>query len=269
MADAVTSTTGSSAASSTLDILKAEKNPSKAEAGSQKLSEDFDSFLLLLTTQLKNQDPTDPMDTNEFTNQLVQFSVAEQAINTNQNLEELIELQKGSQFEEALGYIGKAVDAKGNAGELNNGFANFLYELDAPANTVNIVISDGAGRAVFSGQGPTDKGKNRVVWNGVNSFTGQDELNGTYFINIVAKNASGETITSKTLTTGIVTSAEMQGENMMLNVAGTSIKISDIDAVRVPTQVTTTNPPADDGEDETVDNTTPDDETVVDETEEG
>ena len=240
MVDAATNTTNSTSSAQTqLDLIRQNTNPSKAEAGEQKLSEDFDNFLLLLTTQLKNQDPTEPLDTNQFTNQLVQFSIAEQSINTNQNLEELIEIQKGSKFQEAVAYIGKAVDAKGNAGELESGFANFIYELDAPANTVSIVISDGAGRAVFSGQGPTEKGKNRVVWDGVNSFNGRDEEEGTYFINIVAKNASGETVTSRTFTTGIVTSAELQGDEMVLNVAGTTVKISDVDAVRAASDITT------------------------------
>lgn len=246
MVDAITSSGTGSAAASTLDVLKADKNPSKATAGAQKLSGDLDNFLLLLTTQLKNQDPSEPMDTNEFTNQLVQFTVAEQGVNTNQNLEKLIDLQKGSQFQDALGYIGKDVDAKGNAGELANGYGNFIYSLDAPANTVSIVVSDGAGRAVFSGQGPTEKGKNRVVWDGINSFNGQKEAEGTYFINVIAKNAAGETVTSKTFTTGTVTSAEMQGTDMVLNVAGTSVKLADIDAVRVPTNIAPTKQTATD-----------------------
>lgn len=243
----VDATSSASAASSTLDLLKASSNPSKATTDAQKLSGDFDNFLKLLTTQLKNQDPTEPLDTNEFTGQLVQLTVAEQAVNTNQNLEKLIELQKSGQFQDALGYIGRTIDAKGNAGEVVNGFGSFIYSLDAPANNASIVISDGAGRAVFSGQGPTQSGKNRVVWDGVNSFNGQQEADGVYFINVVAKDGSGNVINSQTYTTGEVTSAEMQGSDMVLNVAGTTVKLADVDAVRVTTQLTKVDDSGDSG----------------------
>lgn len=71
-----------------------------------KLAEDFDQFLNLLTTQLQNQDPLNPMDSNEFTNQIVQFSQVEQAINTNQKLDSLVSLQLASISGAALNYVG-------------------------------------------------------------------------------------------------------------------------------------------------------------------
>ncbi len=224
-----------------LDLINAARNPGQSEAGTQKLADDFDQFLTLLTTQLKNQDPTDPLDTNEFTNQLVQFSIAEQSVAQNANLEKLIELQESGAFDSALNYIGREVEATGNAGELAGGFAPFAYELDAPANTVSLVITDGAGRAVFSGQGAKESGKNRVVWDGVNSFNGVDEPEGTYFINVIARNAAGETVTSRTLTTGLVTGAQAQGDEMVLTVAGTSVKVSDVRAVNLPTTIVGTS----------------------------
>lgn len=223
-----------SQSSTQLDLINQSKNAAKDKVGTQKLADDFDTFLLLLTTQLENQDPTEPLDTNEFTNQLVQFSVAEQAVAQNENLEKLIALQESGAFDSAIAYIGKEVEANGNAGELVGGFAAFTYELDAPANNVNIVITDGAGRAVYSGQGSKDSGKNRVVWDGTNSFNGADEIEGTYFINVIAKNAAGETVTSRTLTTGLVTGAEAQGEEMVLTVAGTTVKVEDVKAVSLP-----------------------------------
>ncbi len=225
-----------STAETQLDLIKQNENPSKSEIGEQKLAEDFDNFLLLLTTQLENQDPTEPLDTNEFTNQLVQFSIAEQSVATNQNLEELIAAQKSNQLNSAVEYIGQAVDAKGNAGQLSNGFASFAYELDTPADSVNIVISDGAGRAVFSGSGPTSAGKNRLVWDGVNSFNSAQEPEGTYFLNVVAETATGQTVESNTFTTGVVSSARLSGEEVVLQVAGTDVKLSDVDSIRVPVQ---------------------------------
>lgn len=232
-----------------LDILSAQTNPAQGETDRQSLAEDFDEFLLLLTTQLENQDPTEPLDTNEFTNQLVMFVQAEQAVNTNTNLEELISLQQDSSMSTAVSYIGKDVDAKGNAGQLDNsGYAQFTYELDAPANTATVVISDGAGRAVYSGQGPTDSGKNSVLWDGINSFTGNVEPTGTYFINVVASNASGDKIESRTYTSGRVTSAQLVGDEMVLEVAGTNVKFTDVQAIREPEYITVDEPVVDQGE---------------------
>lgn len=230
----INSTSGSSA----LDLITQTTNPSKAEGDRQKLADDFDEFLLLLTTQLENQDPTEPLDTNEFTNQLVAFTQAEQAVQTNTNLEELIDLQSNNGLNSAVSYIGKVVDAAGNASQLDeSGYAQFTYELDAPAATTTLVITDGAGRAVYSGQGPTESGKNRVLWDGVNSFTGGSEPDGTYFINVVAKSASGDDIPSKTFTSGSVTGAEVIGGEIILQVAGSNVKLSDVQSVREPVTV--------------------------------
>ena len=66
----------------------------------------FDAFLLLLTTQLQNQNPLDPLDTNQFTQQLVQFAQVEQQINMNQSLSSLIALQSATQASAALGFLG-------------------------------------------------------------------------------------------------------------------------------------------------------------------
>jgi len=70
------------------------------------LAEDFTQFLTLLTTQLQNQDPLSPLDSNEFTNQLVQFSQVEQGINTNSKLDDLLSLQLNGAATSALGYVG-------------------------------------------------------------------------------------------------------------------------------------------------------------------
>ncbi|MCC7047960.1 MAG: hypothetical protein IT562_14710, partial [Alphaproteobacteria bacterium] len=72
-----------------------------------KLAENFDQFLTLLTTQLKNQDPLSPMDSAQFTQQLVSFAGVEQQINTNKNLETLLSLQKSNQMVGALDLMGK------------------------------------------------------------------------------------------------------------------------------------------------------------------
>lgn len=238
----ITPSAGASAAQTSLGLIQQSTNPSQSETDAASLAEDFDTFLLLLTTQLKNQDPTEPLDTNEFTNQIVAFTGVEQSIKTNENLEKLINLENSNALSTAVGYVGQFVDATGNAGVLNNdGFGNFAYELDVPAASVRLTITDSAGRAVFQGQGPTGAGKQRVVWDGVNSFTGNDEPPGTYNMYVEALDSKGEPMEGqfRTFTTGPVTGAEVIGGEVILNVAGTNVPLSDVRSIRQPVQTVT------------------------------
>lgn len=86
-------------------------NPASSAAPSAgtRLSNNFDTFLQLLTTQLKNQDPTQPMDANQFTQQLVQYSQVEQQIATNAKLDTMAAAFAGNQTTASLGYLGKKV----------------------------------------------------------------------------------------------------------------------------------------------------------------
>src|SRR3546814_13205019 len=96
-------------------------------SASDSISATFDSFLTLLTTQLRYQDPISPMDTNEFTSQLVQFSQVEQSIQQNDNLETLIALQGANQIAFAASLTGKNVEIAGDALELEEG-ESLTYE---------------------------------------------------------------------------------------------------------------------------------------------
>lgn len=222
-----------------LNLINGKNNaPTKATGDRQKLADDFDDFLLLLTTQLKNQDPTQPLDTNQFTQQLVMFSEVEQSVATNENLENLLGVFNN--LDSGVNYLGQTVEAKGNAGFLVNKNASFVYSLPAGAADVSVVISDADGRAVFSGKGPTTAGKNIVSWDGVNSFNSKQEPDGDYYINIVAKDSKGETIDSDDVTTytnGVVTSAQMEDGQLMLTIGNLKVPLSDVMSVRLPSQV--------------------------------
>src|SRR6185312_8890054 len=98
---------------------------------SKQLAGNFDTFLTLLTTQLQNQDPLNPMDSNQFTQQLVEFSQVEQQINTNDNLKTLISLGQSRGAADAVGYLGKAVTVSNGDAALANGTANWNYQLGA------------------------------------------------------------------------------------------------------------------------------------------
>ena len=94
-----------------------------AAASRATFGDNYDTFLKLLTSQLQNQNPLSPMDSTQFTSQLVQYSSVEQAIKQNENLEKLIAMQSSTQSANAVGYIGKSVDMSGERVGLVSGEA--------------------------------------------------------------------------------------------------------------------------------------------------
>src|SRR5881227_64289 len=114
---------------------------------SQQLAGNFNTFLQLLTTQLQNQNPLDPLDTNQFTQQLVQFSSVEQQINMNTQLSTLISLQQTSQSTSALGFVGQTVTVDGNTAQLANGQASWTFSALKPANAT-LTIANSTGQSV-------------------------------------------------------------------------------------------------------------------------
>src|SRR5712675_1888412 len=97
------------------------------------LASNFSTFLTLLTTQLKNQNPLDPLDTNQFTQQLVQFAGVEQQMKTNDQLTSLVSLQQTAQSTQALGFVGKTAVVDGSTTNLVNSAAN--WNLSVPTNS--------------------------------------------------------------------------------------------------------------------------------------
>jgi len=215
-----------------LDLVSQASNPSKAENDKQKLFADYTQFLQMLMTQLQNQDPTEPLDVNQFTQQLVMFASVEQQVSTNQNMEKLVNLYEAQGVDSAVNYIGKMVEAKGNSGFLNNGVAPFVYSLEAPAEKVNVLVSDASGRAVFSGQGTGNSGKNLVTWNGTNSFTGAQMPEGTYYVQVLATGYDGSEVASTTSSTGRVSAVELSDDKVMLTVGNEQIPLEDVLAIR-------------------------------------
>lgn len=199
------------------------------------LNADFDFFLRLFTTQLQNQNPTDPTDTEELTNQLTQFSQVEQQVRTNEQLERLLDAQNQSQLSTAVSFIGSEVETDGNTSELIGGRAVFSYNLAAPADDVLVIISDSDGRPVFRGDGTQNVGNNLVTWNGINSFTGEFEPEGDYTVSVQAKDADGEDVDVDAHSVGIVSSVETDNGAVVLRIGERRVPLTDVLAVRTPT----------------------------------
>ncbi|MCA9221534.1 MAG: flagellar hook assembly protein FlgD, partial [Planctomycetales bacterium] len=156
------------------DITSAENltNPvlSKTDSSRNKLAKDLDSFLTLLTSQLKNQDPLSPMDSTEFTNQLVSFAQVEQQINANENLTSLIDLTQQSITTNATNYIGKTIEALSKSFPLQQGSSKIAYGLADDAANATLLIRNEAGDIVYSAVADKSKGVHAFEWDGKDTY---------------------------------------------------------------------------------------------------
>jgi len=166
------------------------------------LTENLDTFLTLLTTQLQNQDPLEPLDTEQFTQQLVQFAGVEQSIQTNANLETLISLQSSSDRSSALELIGRSVTVTDDKAVHQGAGASWTYELPTAAAAVDLAVLDSNGAVVATAQGAT--GAQTFEWNGRNN-KGDTALPGVYRLEVNARDATGAVLEAKIQTNSTVT----------------------------------------------------------------
>lgn len=205
---------------------------SQSAADQTKFGKDFDSFLTLLTSQLKYQDPMSPMDTAQFTSQLVQFTSVEQQIKQNKNLESLLAMQQTIQFASAANYIGKTVEANGRSVVLNDGAASFSYSLPSDAKSVSITIKTEDGTVVRTLRGNTGAGNQTIAWDG-RGDTGNRLPDGTYAYSVSATAANGQPILPQTGLKGIVDGFDVAANNdIILRVGTLRIPIGDVATVR-------------------------------------
>lgn len=192
------------------------------------LGANFNSFLTLLTTQLKHQDPSSPIDSNQFTQQLVQFTGVQQQVTANMYLEKILASMQTSQVSSAASYVGTNIKATGNSGALINGVAGFGYTLPANATTAEVTIKNSDGTVVFSGLGTTTAGDNFVGWDGVNSTSGVKEKDGVYTISVKAKDSTGSEIKATPFITGTVDSASIEKGIVQLGIGSLHVPTTDV-----------------------------------------
>lgn len=214
---------------------------SQAGAAGAKLNEDLNRFLNLLVTQLKNQDPLDPVDSTEFTSQLVQFASVEQQINTNANIEKLLNLQQASQVADMVNFIGTTVEATGNEFPLEDGIAEFTYEFGSNANEVTVTIKDAAGLTVFSQDGDTSSGKHTFTWDG-KSAGGVQNSDGAYTATVSALDVQKKVLDVKQTVLGRVTGAGAEDGVVTLFLGDIITSMEKVLSVKESPAKTTTTP---------------------------
>ena len=211
---------------------------------SASLASDFSQFLNLLTTQLQNQDPLSPMDTSEFTNQLVLFSGVEQQINANQKLDSLVALGLTNSFTSALGYVGLDVSYVSSDMYFDGARpVDINYALNGQAVKSTISILDEEGEEVFSTEGALT-GKDSFTWDGTLDGGGKAEP-GTYQVRINALDIDNKPVTATTVVTGRVDGVETQNGAIFLLVGDRAVSVSNVLNANTPPKETV-EPPAED-----------------------
>jgi flagellar basal-body rod modification protein FlgD len=202
------------------------------------LTQNFNTFLTLLTTQLQNQDPLSPLDTNQFTQQLVSFSQVEQQINTNSNLQQLIALQGAGESISALPLVGQNIEYNSATAPLSDGQANFVYDLPSTTASTALTVVNANGNVVYTQPGDTDAGTHVFNWNGQTN-TGVQLPDGNYTLQIQAVGAGGSQVTPSIASVGMVQAVGVENGAATFTVNGMSIPLSEL--VTVNPTLTKTN----------------------------
>ena len=203
-------------------------SPTSSTSGT--LAGNFQTFLTLLTTQLQNQNPLDPLDTNQFTQQLVQFAGVEQQLKTNDQLASLVTLQQTAQSTQALGFVGKTAVVDGSTATLANGAAHWNLGVTKDSN-VTVNIANAAGQSVFTGTYNVAAGSNQAFnWNGMGT-DGTQWPAGKYTLTATAKDTSGNTVGVSTQVQGVVSSVDLTQTPPLLTIGGQSYTVSQIKGI--------------------------------------
>lgn len=202
------------------------------------LSSNFQTFLSLLTTQLKNQDPLTPLDSNQFTQQLVQMSGV-QAQLTGNGLLQQVATNTSNGISTAVGLIGKTVKATSATADLTGGKAAWTYNLVSDATDVKLEVVDATGKVVHA-EAPTSNkaGDHDFTWNG-KDLNGAALPNGTYTLKVTALDGAGKAISTSSFVQGLVTSVEQSNGTTLITVNGSKVSWDKVVSV-----TETTTPPA-------------------------
>jgi flagellar basal-body rod modification protein FlgD len=190
------------------------------------LSSNFSNFLNLLMTQLKNQDPTSPMDANSFTSELVEFSSVEQQIDTNTSLTQLIQLTQAANVTQSSAILGKQVSVQSTQIPLQNASGTLKFTAPTP-EAVSITVQDANGTTLRQMNVSATQGANTWNWNGANN-NGQVLPDGAYTVTVTGGSpATALPFTVQGTATGVTT----QGSNVNLQLGALSVPFTAVTSV--------------------------------------
>lgn len=219
-------------------VVSGTTQPSSSSSSSSSLSSstgatlagNFQTFLTLLTTQLKNQNPLDPLDTNQFTQQLVQFAGVEQQLKTNDSLSQLVTLQQTTQATQALGFVGKTAVVDGTTATMKSSSAT--WHLNVPTDaTVDISIANSGGQTVFTGKYTAGAASDvPFTWNGQGN-DGTQWPDGKYTITATGKDVANNNVGIAAQVQGTVSSVDLTQSPPLLTIDGQSYTLSQVKSI--------------------------------------
>lgn len=193
----------------------------------------YNTWITLLAAELEHQDPTDPVDTTEYTSQLMSLSQIEQQSLTNDTLATILDMAQSIENDSASSYLGATVTAEGDTSPLSGGTAEWSYALDAEASDVSIEISDLNGDLVYS----TNKQNVRAgdydfTWDGATN-SGSVASDGAYVLSVSAVGVGGQAVNASTSVRGTVTGVETSGAGATLLLDNVAVPKSTVTATQL------------------------------------
>lgn len=226
MPSTVTSATATASSSSS-----SSSSTSSSSSSSTGLASNFQTFLTLLTTQLQNQNPLDPLDTNQFTAQLVQFAQVEQQLKTNDQLTSLVNIEKSAQSTQALVFVGQTVAVDGSTAHFDKSATwNFISPSDANAT---ISITDKTGQTAYTGNFNISSGNASFVWDGKGT-DGTTWPAGDYKMTVTAQDSNGKTVAISTEVQGVVDSVDLTQSPPLLSISGQNYTTDKVKRIVAP-----------------------------------
>jgi flagellar basal-body rod modification protein FlgD len=194
----------------------------KAPDAGAELSGNFDTFLKILTAQIQNQDPLQPMDSAQFTQQLVQFSGVEQQIKANTSLDALLKASQSTAGASLSGYLGQTAEINSAGAEFSGegDTVHWRYTLPTDATTSTVTVQDAAGHVLYSEDGEKAAGTHDFVWDGSLLKSGK-ATDGPYWISVVAGDASNKAIKPQQSVVATITGVDLSyGEPALTTTSG-------------------------------------------------
>ncbi|MDD7910145.1 flagellar hook capping FlgD N-terminal domain-containing protein [Pseudovibrio exalbescens] len=212
------------------DLASAGSSSAQNNAASQSISANYDLFMSMLTTQLQNQDPLDPLDSAQYTEQLVQYTQVEQQIQQNENLDQLLVQMKTQNASQFVGYIGNEVTALGDKAILVDDEAKWTYV--APQDgKAQIEIKNSEGAVVYREEVDIKEGDGTYKWEGTTE-SGSKAADGVYSISMTMQNELNQPFEVSTNITGVVTEVDFTQGEVVLRLGDLEVPVSDITKVK-------------------------------------
>ncbi|WP_350335119.1 flagellar hook assembly protein FlgD [Coralliovum pocilloporae] len=195
-----------------------------------RLAADLDTFLTLLTTQLQNQNPLEPLEAEQFTQQLTQFTAIEQQIQTNDKLDSLITASATQFASSIINYVGRTITADGSRATLDEGRAQWTFESDEATDDGLVAVVNARGDIVFEQKISIKEGQQNFVWNGKND-DGEFAPEGTYRLEVIGRDSNGLPIDVSTEISGTVSKVDVTKSPPELTVGSAQVPLTTIQSV--------------------------------------